>query len=255
MFRVNTGQGRGSVDQGHAAPGERHPVCHRPRSRLGDRRAERARDLASRLGRRRAASTSATAASASSAIWLYFETPDCHLVALNMKDGKERWRQPICDLDLFYYASVGAGHREEPRDRRRQRRRSRRARLHPVARSEDRRAAVALVRRAAEDGRARLGDLAERRRDEARRRHDLAAGHLRSRAEPDLRRDRQPAAGHRARQSRRRQPLHRVDRRARRRHRQDGVVLPVVAARHARLGLDADAGALRRARSTASRAS
>ena len=37
-----------------------------------------------------------------------------------------------------------------------------------------------------------------------------------------------------------------VDRRARRRHRQDEVVLPVVAARHARLGLDADAGAVRR---------
>ena len=37
-----------------------------------------------------------------------------------------------------------------------------------------------------------------------------------------------------------------VVRRAQRRHRQDGVVLPVVAARHARLGLDADAGGLRR---------
>ena len=37
---------------------------------------------------------------------LYFETPDCHLVALNIKDGSERWRQSICDLDQFYYASV-----------------------------------------------------------------------------------------------------------------------------------------------------
>ncbi len=37
---------------------------------------------------------------------LYFETPDCHLVALNMKDGTERWRKTICDSDLFYYASV-----------------------------------------------------------------------------------------------------------------------------------------------------
>jgi alcohol dehydrogenase (cytochrome c) len=37
---------------------------------------------------------------------VYYETPDCHLVALNKKDGTERWRQPICDLDLFYYASV-----------------------------------------------------------------------------------------------------------------------------------------------------
>jgi alcohol dehydrogenase (cytochrome c) len=38
--------------------------------------------------------------------WLYFETPDCHLVSLNIKDGTERWRKEICDLDLFYYGSV-----------------------------------------------------------------------------------------------------------------------------------------------------
>src|SRR4029450_10791858 len=37
---------------------------------------------------------------------LYFETPDCHLVALNIQDGSERWRQQICEPDLFYYASV-----------------------------------------------------------------------------------------------------------------------------------------------------
>ena len=38
--------------------------------------------------------------------WLYVVTPDCHLVSLNIKDGKERWRQTICDLDRFYYASA-----------------------------------------------------------------------------------------------------------------------------------------------------
>ncbi len=37
---------------------------------------------------------------------LYFETPDCHLVALNMRDGSHKWDQSICDLDLFYYASA-----------------------------------------------------------------------------------------------------------------------------------------------------
>ena len=37
--------------------------------------------------------------------WLYFETPDCHLVSLNMKDGKERWHVPICDLDQMYFGS------------------------------------------------------------------------------------------------------------------------------------------------------
>jgi alcohol dehydrogenase (cytochrome c) len=38
--------------------------------------------------------------------WLYFETPDCNLVSLSLKDGKEKWRKTICDLDLFYYGSV-----------------------------------------------------------------------------------------------------------------------------------------------------
>ena len=38
--------------------------------------------------------------------WLYFETPDCNLVSLNIKDGSERWHKSICDLDLYYYASV-----------------------------------------------------------------------------------------------------------------------------------------------------
>jgi len=37
---------------------------------------------------------------------LYFETPDCHLVSLALKDGTERWREQICDLDQFYYGSV-----------------------------------------------------------------------------------------------------------------------------------------------------
>ncbi len=38
--------------------------------------------------------------------WLYFETPDCHLVSLNMKDGKERWHKSICDPDQLYFASA-----------------------------------------------------------------------------------------------------------------------------------------------------
>src|SRR5438094_5943542 len=38
--------------------------------------------------------------------WLYFETPDCYLISLSLKDGHERWRKPICDMDNFYYASA-----------------------------------------------------------------------------------------------------------------------------------------------------
>jgi len=37
---------------------------------------------------------------------VYVETPDCNLVALNTKDGKEKWHTQICDLEQFYYASV-----------------------------------------------------------------------------------------------------------------------------------------------------
>ena len=37
---------------------------------------------------------------------LFFETPDCNLVSLNLKDGRERWHTEICDLEQFYYASV-----------------------------------------------------------------------------------------------------------------------------------------------------
>jgi alcohol dehydrogenase (cytochrome c) len=36
---------------------------------------------------------------------LYFETPDCNLVALDIKDGTERWHKPICDLDLYYFGT------------------------------------------------------------------------------------------------------------------------------------------------------
>lgn len=38
--------------------------------------------------------------------WLYFETPDCNLVSLDIKDGRERWHKQFCDLDRFYTASV-----------------------------------------------------------------------------------------------------------------------------------------------------
>lgn len=38
--------------------------------------------------------------------WLYYETPDCNLVSLNLSDGKERWHKQVCDLDQMYFGSV-----------------------------------------------------------------------------------------------------------------------------------------------------
>ena len=61
-------------------------------------------------------------------------------------------------------------------------------------------------------------------------------GTLRSGAQPDLLGHRQSRARSLRQGSRRRQPLHRLGRRARRRHRHAQVALPVHAARHARLG-------------------
>ena len=59
-------------------------------------------------------------------------------------------------------------------------------------------------------------------------------------------RHRQSDAGVHRRGAHRRQPLHLLARRRQRRHRQDGVVLPDLGARHARLGFGADADSDRR---------
>ena len=37
---------------------------------------------------------------------LYLETPDCHLVALEMRTGAKKWEKEICDMNRFYYASA-----------------------------------------------------------------------------------------------------------------------------------------------------
>ena len=37
---------------------------------------------------------------------VYVVTPDCNLLSLDIKNGKERWHQSICDIDQYYYASA-----------------------------------------------------------------------------------------------------------------------------------------------------
>ena len=140
---------------------------------------------------------------------------------------------------------AGARRHPQPRHRRHGRRCARRAGVAGVARSGDRRDPVEVVHDA-ETRRARHRDVAQRTDGGERRGHAVAAAHLRSRAEPALRAHRQPQPGARRPAAARRQPLHRVDRRARRGYRQDGVAFPGLAARHPRLGRHAGAGALRR---------
>lgn len=46
--------------------------------------------------------------------WLYFETPDCHLISLRAKDGKVRWDIQFADAKLGYFSTMAplviAGH-------------------------------------------------------------------------------------------------------------------------------------------------
>ena len=37
---------------------------------------------------------------------LYFETPDCHLICLNAKDGKQRWKVELGDVKLGYCSTM-----------------------------------------------------------------------------------------------------------------------------------------------------
>ena len=242
-------------DQIYAAPDRRHPLLLHARSRLRGFGTDRPRDLALRLAVEGGQPPWQPRHGARSADTLYFETPDCHLVALEMKTGEKKWDKEICDMNRFYYASVApvivknqviAGVSGDDMDN------PGYLQAHdPLTRRDE----VALVHGAAEDGRPWLRDMAERGGHEARRRHDVDAGDLRSGSQPDLRDDRQSSAGHRPQEPSRRQPVHRVDRRAQRRHREDGVVLPVVAARHPRLGRRPDAACSSTERSTASRGS
>ena len=102
---------------------------------------------------------------------------------------------------------------------------------------------LALLHRA---GRRRAGQrnlAGVHRRADARRRRHLGHRQLRSGAEHALLGHRQPQSRLLRRGSQGRQPLHRVAGRARCRHRQAEVALPVHAARHPRLGLEPRAGA------------
>ena len=246
MFRTDTGVR--ADDQEHAADGQRRHLLHRARSRLGGRRANRAARSGTSVAidrrqstrqprrgdlqglavssRRRTAtwsrSTSRTAASAgasrsATSTSFYYASVAPMIVKIMVIVGVSG--------DDFDIPGLPPG-----------------ARIRPAARCSG-----------------RCGTCRRRRAIRARRswpNEEMAMKHgggmtwqpvtVRSRAELHLRHHRQSAARHRLQEPSRRQPVHGLDRRAQRRHRQDGRAFPVVAARHARLGLDADRGADRR---------
>ncbi len=76
---------------------------------------------------------------------LYFESPDCHLVALDIVTGKEKWNTSICSLELMILLVDCSRSCEGPCHRGCQRRRLRHSRLSGIARPRDRQAAMALV--------------------------------------------------------------------------------------------------------------
>ena len=106
----------------------------------------------------------------------------------------------------------------------------------------------------AAQGRTGHRDLAGRIRRGARHRTGVDSRHLRSGTEPVHRRHRQSESGDGGEEPQGRQPLYLLDRGDQSGYREDGLVFPAIAARHARLGRGGDARAVRRRRSTGSRA-
>ena len=177
---------------------------------------------------------------------LYFETPDCHLVALEMKTGEKKWDKEICDMNRFYYASVApvivknqviAGVSGDDMDN------PGYVEAHDPVSGEMKWRWYTVPQKMGEFG-------SETWPNEEVMKHGGGMTWMPVTYDPELNLifvdDRQSPAGHRAQEPRGRQPVHRIDRRAQRRHRKDGLVLPVVPARHSRLGRRADAGAPRR---------
>ena len=129
-----------------------------------------------------------------------------------------------------------AARRQGQGDRRRRRRRVRHPRIHRRLRRADRQAGVALLHdsRARRAGQQHLGG----RFVEERRIGRLGDRRVRSGAESASTRHRQSGSRLSQREPRGRQPVQLLDARARRRHRQAQLALPVHAARRARLGFD-----------------
>ena len=92
--------------------------------------------------------------------WLFFETPDNYLVSLDARTGKERWHKEIADVKQEYFstpAPIIVGNHVTGRHRWRF---AGCARLPGIARSRNRRHAVEVVERAAEERRSGIRNLA-----------------------------------------------------------------------------------------------
>ena len=181
------------------------------------------------------------------------ETPDDYLVSLDAKTGKERWHKEIADFNQQYFSTlapivvgnhvlVGTGNDIDSPGF---------LQSFDPETGELQWKFYTVPMNPGDPGLDTWPSLEAARHGGA---PALASRRLRSRDEALHLRHRQSDAGlHVADGPRRgRQPLHLLAHRRQRRHRQDGVVFPDLAARHARLGFRADAGPDRRHRRASS---
>ena len=187
--------------------------------------------------------------------YLFFVTPDNYFVSLDARTGKERWHKEIASFAQQYFSTIGADRRRQPRARRhRQRSRLRRA---SCSRSIRRPATLqwkfyTVPMNPGDPGLETWKSLDAARHGGG---HPWLPGVYDPETHLYIFGTGNPTPAYTSQTARRgRQPVHVRARRRERRHRQDGVVLPDVAARHARLGFGADAGADRRRRSAAAAA-
>jgi alcohol dehydrogenase (cytochrome c) len=170
---------------------------------------------------------------------VYLGTVHGHLIALDARSGAVRWDVTVQDNKSGYYLTlsplaldgkviVGVSGAETG--------------IRGFVDAYDSKSGQAPVAHLHDPGagRARLRHLGQGQRLADGRRFHMADRVLRSGSQAAVLDHRQSRAGLERRQPSRRQPLHRRRARARSRHRQDEVALPVHAGRRARLGLEPD---------------
>ena len=183
---------RTADDQGDAADGQRRPVFLRRRTTCGRWTRGPAAKCWHYFWKTRGGIHIGNRGVGMYGNWIYFLTPDNYFVSLDAATGKERWHTEIANVKREYFSTSAPIIIGKQVHHRRRRRLARRARLSRVARSGDRRAAVAVVHDAAA-GQPGAETWPNADVDAQRRRDAVAARHLRSGAEPLLHRHRQPA--------------------------------------------------------------
>ncbi len=173
--------------------------------------------------------------------YLFFVTPDDYLISLDARTGRERWHKEIAPFSQQYFLTsapvvvdnhviVGTGNDLDSPGY---------LQSFDPETGELQWKWYAVPMNPGDPGLETWKNLDAARNGGG---HPWLPGLLRSRDPPLYLRHRQPDAGlHQQRARPGRQPLHLRRGRGARRYRQDGLVLPDLAARHARLGLGADA--------------